>query len=238
MRRLQRLHQIVEWLRARGTPATVAEIAERFAVSERTIFRDLSALRDGDIPLVSDPGPMGGVRLDRSYHLPPLGIAIDEAIALWIAAQLADGPTADRLASALDKVIAGIPADRRADFRRVVGRIVVGPAAPANIPAPAAPDPGVYRTCERALIDARTLQLAYGDKAGRRTEREVEPHGLLVLDPVWYLLAHDRTREATRTFRLDRIVGATITGHGFAPVDPRRLFPCEDADQPGGSALR
>ncbi|MEN0065870.1 MAG: WYL domain-containing protein [Myxococcota bacterium] len=227
MRRLERLHAIVDFLRARSTAVTVSELAARFDVSERTLFRDLRVLREGDVPLESDPGPMGGVRLGRSYHLPPIGIAIDEAIALWIAVQLAEASTQPRLASTLDKVVGSVPEPRRRAFRAVIERIVIGPEAPANIPDPGPPDPTIYRLCERALVDARVLQLDYADRKGTRTRRVVEPHGLLLLPPVWYLLTHDRDREATRTFRLDRIEAVQALAESFDPIDPRRLFPCD-----------
>ena len=228
MKRLERLHAIVTWLRARSGPATVSQLAERFDVSERTMFRDLAALREGDVPIESDPGPMGGVRLARSWHLPPIGIAIDEALALWIAVQLARGPTADRLAAALDKVLAGTPDDRRASLRRVIDRIIVGPPAPAAIPDPVAPDAEVYRTCERALVNSRTLEIDYVDRRGSPSQRRLEPHGLLLLDPVWYLLALDRERGAPRTFRIDRIRAARMGIEPFDPMDLRTLFPCRD----------
>lgn len=225
MRRLARLHAIVEHLRARRSPVTVAELAERFGVTERTMFRDLADLRDNDIPIESSVGPGGGVRLARGYTLPPLGLAVDEAVSLWVAVQLAQDLGRVPLLAALDKIVAGLSSDTRAAFDGVVRRIVVGPPAEASL-VPIRPDPAVYRTCERALLDAATLRLDYVDAAGQPTEREVEPHGLLVLDPVWYLLAFDTLREAPRTFRLDRIRAASASGPGaFAPVDPRTLFP-------------
>lgn len=226
MRRLTRLHAIVELLRARRAPVTVAELAERFDVTERTLFRDLADLRAGDVPIESSPGAGGGVRLGRAYGLPPLGLAIDEAVSLWIAVRLRGDLAQEPLLRALDKVVGGLAPDVRVRFDGVVRRIVVGP--PATGSHAVAPEPDTYRVCERALLDARVLDLTYVDADGRATARAVEPHGLLVLDPVWYLLGLDRLRGAPRTFRLDRI-GSAAHGPagGFAPVDPRSLFPLE-----------
>ncbi|MEQ1569773.1 MAG: WYL domain-containing protein [Myxococcota bacterium] len=225
MRRLARLHAIVEHLRSRRAPVTVADLAQRFGVTARTMFRDLADLRDNEVPIESSAGPGGGVRLGRAYTLPPLGLAIDEVVSLWIAAQLAQELGQAPLLAALDKVLGGLSPETRAPFDQVVRRIVVGPPAPVSMGG-ARPDPAVYRTCERALLDAATLALTYVDAEGELTERVVEPHGLLVLDPVWYLLAVDHLRAAPRTFRLDRVRTAVAGPPGaFDPVDPRTLFP-------------
>jgi predicted DNA-binding transcriptional regulator YafY len=225
MHRLQRLHALVDHLRAARSAVTVAELAETFGVTERTMFRDLAALRANEIPIESDPGPGGGIRLSRSYLLPPLGLSLEEAVALWITVQLHGARHHRALTQALDKVIAGIPAERRVTFERVLRRIVIGPEATAEQQQDAVPpDPEIYRTVEQAVLQGLCLQLDYRDRDGRRTQRQVEPHGLLVLDPVWYVLALDKQKEAPRTFRLDRIESVSL-GSPFQPMDPRILFP-------------
>jgi predicted DNA-binding transcriptional regulator YafY len=45
----------------------------------------------------------------------------------------------------------------------------------------------------------------YSDREGRQSRRRVEPHGLLVEPPVWYVLARDIDKGEPRTFRMDRI---------------------------------
>lgn len=230
MKRLERLHAIVEHLRGRRTAATVGQLAARFAVTERTLFRDLEALRGNEIPIEAEAGPGGGVRLARSYSLPPIGLSIEEAVSLWLAVRMhgaPPGPGGPTLLRALDKVVAGIPASHRGAFQDVVARIVIGaPPWPQVVARARDVDPEIFRTCEQAVVRARSLAITYADRAGNVTERTIEPHGLLVQAPIWYLLAVDRLRGAPRSFRLDRVASATIqSGDGFRPVDPRTLFP-------------
>jgi predicted DNA-binding transcriptional regulator YafY len=171
MHRLQRLHALVDHLRAARSAVTVAELAETFGVTERTMFRDLAALRANEIPIESDPGPGGGIRLSRSYLLPPLGLSLEEAVALWITVQLHGARHHRALTQALDKVIAGIPAERRVTFERVLRRIVIGPEATAEQQQDAVPpDPEIYRTVEQAVLQGLCLQLDYRDRDGRRTQ--------------------------------------------------------------------
>ncbi len=230
MKRSERLHAITEYLRRRRTPVTVADLARHFEVDERTVFRDLAALREQHVPIVGEPGRGGGLQLHRDYTMPPLALSVDEAVSLWlsyrIAAVLGSLPAGRALAPAVDKVLGSVPRERRAAILAVIERIVVARPASRELTDAAKPlDAGLYRTCEQAFIGGRALDLEYTDRHGAPTTRTIEPHGLLVATPLWYLLAHDRLRGEPRMFRVDRIRGASLReGERFEPRDPRRMF--------------
>src|SRR5262249_46344131 len=82
VRRKSRLFAIAEYLRGRRTGTTAAEIADRFGVTLRTVYRDLEALRDAALPLRADRGRGGGYALDRAYTLPPVNFTAREAAVL------------------------------------------------------------------------------------------------------------------------------------------------------------
>jgi len=63
-----------------------------------------------------------------------------------------------------------------------------------------------------AFAQRSAVEIDYEDREGARTRRTVEPHALLVQVPLWYLLAHDLSREAPRMFRVDRIRRAHALG--------------------------
>jgi predicted DNA-binding transcriptional regulator YafY len=230
MKRSERLHAITEYLRRRRTPVTVADLARHFAVDERTVFRDLASLREQQVPIVGEPGRGGGLQLHRDYQMPPLALSVDEAVSLWLSYRLASVlgtlPAGQTLAPAVDKVLGSVPRERRAAILAVIERIVMARPARREVVECAGPlDAGVYRTCERAFIGGRALELDYVDRKGASTRRVVEPHGLLVAPPLWYLLAHDRLRGEPRMFRVDRIRGAVARkDDAFEPRDPRRMF--------------
>ncbi|HEX6178612.1 MAG TPA: WYL domain-containing protein, partial [Thermoanaerobaculia bacterium] len=58
---------------------------------------------------------------------------------------------------------------------------------------------------ERAFTSHKGLAFDYRDREGRSSTRRIEPHGLLVEPPVWYILARDRVNAAPRMFRMDRV---------------------------------
>src|SRR4051812_31696876 len=108
MRRKSRLFALAEALRARRTGVTAAELAERFGVTMRTIYRDLDALQDAGLPLRADRGRGGGYALDKSYQLPPVNFNAREAALLVALARLALEqrlmPFPRAIESAIDKV--------------------------------------------------------------------------------------------------------------------------------------
>src|SRR5258708_38746853 len=79
MRRKSRLFALAEALRARRTGVTAGELAERFGVTLRTIYRDLEALQDSGLPLRADRGRGGGYAPDKSHQLPPINFTAREA---------------------------------------------------------------------------------------------------------------------------------------------------------------
>ncbi len=230
LKRSERLHAITEYLRRRRTPVTVADLARHFEVDERTVFRDLASLRDQQVPIVGEPGRGGGLQLHRDYQMPPLALSVDEAVSLWLsyrlAAVLGTLPAGRALAPAVDKVLGAVPRERRHAILAVIERIVIARPARPEVAETVRPlEASVYRTCEQAFIAGRALELDYVDRNGAATARVVEPHGLLVAPPLWYLLAHDRLRGKPRMFRFDRVRGAhLLDSDRFEPRDPRILF--------------
>lgn len=211
-------------------PVTVPEIASRFGVTQRTVHRDIAALRDQDIPIYGEPGRSGGLRLGQEFSMPPLGLSINELFGMWVSQRLsaASGsvPTGTGTANAFAKVVSTLPQDRRERFEQVLKRLVVGvPPGEGALESAGPIDPHVYTVCEEAFLEGKALRLNYQDRHGNHTERLVAPHGLLVQAPLWYLLAFDDLRKAGRVFRLDRIMRASVDPIlKFDPRDPRELF--------------
>jgi predicted DNA-binding transcriptional regulator YafY len=112
MKRTERLFAIAEMLRAHRTGITAEQIAERFDVAPRTIYRDLLALQNASLPVHAERGRGGGFALDRAYTLPPVNFSAREAAVLLAAArfmtELRVLPFTDTLAAATDKVRAAL----------------------------------------------------------------------------------------------------------------------------------
>ncbi len=202
------------------------DLAGRLGISVRTLRRDVERLRELGYPVEARPGVDGGYRLAAGASLPPLVLDDDEAVALTVglqtAASTAVAGMAEASVRALTKVVPVLPARLR---RRVDALRAVTVPAPAWSDGGPAVDPALLITVAQACRETDRLAFTYTTAAGDPAERLVEPHRLVPLGRRWYLVAYDPERGDWRSFRLDRMSGATATGARFAP----RRLPAEDA---------
>ncbi|PZR13884.1 MAG: transcriptional regulator [Archangium gephyra] len=209
MPRAERLLELTDLLRSLDT-TTVAQLAAQLGTSRRTISRDLASLRERGLPISGEAGPGGGIRLEGERGLLAVHLTLGEIVSLWLTARLAreasELPWGGSASAALTKLLASLPASRARALRAICQRVIVGEPATANLKASlgVAP-PELLALFETAFTTGRGLAFRYVDRKGRRTSRRVEPHGLLVVTPAWYVLARDVDTGEPRMFRVDRM---------------------------------
>ena len=179
-------------------------------VSRRTILRDLASLREGGAPVHGESGPGGGVRMDGDRGVASLHLKMVEIVSLWLSTRLARSasnlPWADSAQSGMVKLLASLPLRKARALRALCKRVVVGEPASEEVRRGAAEPPAeLLRLFEEAFSSRHGLAFQYTDHAGRSTSRRIEPHGLVVQAPVWYILARDLDKMRPRWFRMDRI---------------------------------
>jgi len=187
-------------LQTRGG-ATAPELAADLGVSIRTIYRDVEQLAEAGVPVYAERGNGGGIRLVDGYRtrLTGLDLAESEALSLagWstVAEALGVGSAA---AGAERKLLAAIPHAAAAKARRTRARIHFdlarwydATATPRDLPQLA-----------RAVWDQRFIRIDYSSWTDR-SERVVEPFGLVLKNATWYLVA--RHSGKLRTYRVSEI---------------------------------
>src|SRR3954447_15172156 len=191
------------------------ELSYRLGVTARTVRRDVTRLRELGYPVVADAGALGGYQLGSGAALPPLLLTDDEAVAVAVGLRTAAaaGPAGYEQAAvaAMAKLEQVLPArlrDRVLALNAVSVLVSQGPE-PAT-------DPDLLLTLAQGCRRPERMRLEYRDGAGNVTERRIEPYGLVHATRHWYLVAFDLDRDDWRTFRVDRIGTATLTGHRFA----------------------
>jgi predicted DNA-binding transcriptional regulator YafY len=209
MPRAERLLELSDALRGRDS-TTVAELSRELGVSRRTVLRDLATLRERGTPISGESGPGGGVRLEGDRGIAAVHLSIAEIVALWLAARLSQGastlPWSEAASSGLSKLLASLPSAKGRGLRALCRRVIIGPpASPTTQAGSGAPPAELLRLFEAAFSKGRGLGFHYVDREGKHSTRRVEPHGLLVQPPVWYVLARDVESGEGRTFRMDRI---------------------------------
>ncbi len=233
--RLNRLAVLQAHLESEDS-TTVAELADEFHVSRRTIQRDLDLLRDRGLPIEAERGRGGGVRLRQAWSTGRLHLSYAEAVDLLVSLSVAEQMRSPLLMAHLEsvrrKLMASFSAPMRKKVRRLKSRILVGPSVSPKVllgvsasskPPNHQPVRAVTEALHQAFIARQALQIRYRSENGTRTRRVIEPHYLMLCYPLWYVAAWDRLRDDVRTFRCDRIERALRLEDDFV-LRPRTQF--------------
>ncbi|WNE94375.1 YafY family protein [Streptomyces luomodiensis] len=218
-----RVLALLEILQAGGT-RTVADLADRLGVDERTVRRYVGHLIDLDVPVRSVRGRYGGYRLAPGYRMPPLMLTDEEALAVLL------GLVAGRRAGLVTTSVAAAES-AAAKVRRVLpealGRRLDALLATADFTTPSrpvvVPETDVLLVLAEAARDRRPVAIGYTAWKGRRSERTVCPYGIVAHSGRWYVTGADSASGEVRMFRLDRIESATVLPGSFevpAGFDP------------------
>lgn len=200
---------ILRVLRRNGM-ATVNDLADEAAASRRTILRDIVALRDQGFVIHSESGRGGGLQLDPQSVQPSARLSVTEVFALLISVAAVRAarslPFAELADAGLAKIERTLPPDKVRDLRRLLDCLHVGHLSPRqDLSDVGSMDAALLPAFETAFLGRLRLRFRYRDAKGAETSREAEPQALLILPPLWYLVAWDPTRDGFRHFRMDRI---------------------------------
>ncbi|HEX3303711.1 MAG TPA: YafY family protein, partial [Thermomicrobiales bacterium] len=198
---------ITTMLQRKGTVRAV-DLAAAFEVSTRTIYRDITALSEAGVPVVSLPGK--GYTLTEGFFLPPLVFTTGEAAAVALGTRMlatqASGRHVKEAERALEKIAAVLPNDVRDEVDRLNGIITIShPPGRFDLD-----DPNLVKL-QQAILEHRVVSITYHSRTGDEiTERQVEPVELAYIDHIWYLGGYCRLRRAHRSFRVNRMTSLTI----------------------------
>ncbi|ATX80714.1 putative DNA-binding transcriptional regulator YafY, contains an HTH and WYL domains [Mariprofundus aestuarium] len=225
--RLQRLDLLEARLKS-GEAMTAGGLAKELGVSLRTINRDIALLRDRGLPVESDIGRGGGIRLHRHWAIGRINLSYSEAVDLMVSLAIAeqmDSPIfLAHLKSVRSKLRASFSPAMSHKIDSLKSRIQIGKSVSAAVLSGfSKPDPAVTERLNQAFLMMNPVRITYRDMKESVTEREIEPHYLLLNYPVWYVLAWDRLREDVRTFRCDRILQLESIDESFQLI-PIRQF--------------
>jgi predicted DNA-binding transcriptional regulator YafY len=216
-RPIARVLALLEILQTGGT-WTLAQLAARLDVDERTVRRYVDHLLDLDVPVRSVRGRYGGYRLSPGYRMPPLMLTDEEALAVLlglVAGRRAGLVTTSVAAteSAAAKVRRVLPEalGRRLDALLETAEFTAPPRSPLTAEAE------VLLTVAEAARDRRPLRIAYLAGHGGASERVVQPYGVVAHSGRWYVTGFDSASEQVRTFRVDRITDVAMGAGTFEP---------------------
>lgn len=218
MNRIDRISAILVLLQSRPV-VRAADMAGRFGVSLRTIYRDIRTLSEAGVPVCGDSGI--GYSLVEGYRLPPLMFTVGEALAFVTAEkfieQLADEQSGQCFQSGLDKIRAVLRAVDRNDLADVGKNIEVYHNPRLSVHKL----PNLLHTILESINRRLILHMRYFTPSRNEySDRQIEAVGMSYIYPHWHLTAYCHFREEYRHFRLDRVEELTFTDKEFSRNHP------------------
>lgn len=223
-----RVLQLLEILQS-GTCVSATALAARLAVEPRTIRRDVERLRELGYVVRAIRGRNGGYLLERGARVPPLLLDDDEALAVMLGllsvehAGLRDAvPAATRAGTRIRRLL---PEDVRDRVDDLADALEILPDRRTDGSETGATARTILELAA-ARRQRRRVRLRYRDREGVRTDRELDPYGLVLHRGRWYLTGHDHLRGEDRTLRIDRIEAVLVLQEAAAAnpgSDPQAL---------------
>lgn len=222
MNRIDRLTAILIHLQTKRV-VRAEEIADRFEMSLRTVYRDVKALMEAGVPIGSEAGK--GYFIVDGYHLPPVMFTQDEANSMLLAAKIVDRmgdkSVRDAFGSALHKIKSVLTEAGKDNLESLDAHIEVGRFARVE----QLQNSNFLTDIQRAIVDKEAIKVDYLNNREEASTRIVEPIGLFYYGMAWHLIAWCRLRNGYRDFRTDRIRSLTSAGEQF---DARNLLTLQE----------
>jgi predicted DNA-binding transcriptional regulator YafY len=184
---------------------TAGELAERFGVSSRTIYRDVDELSAAGVPVYTNKGGGGGISLLENYALNKAILNEHERDSLLLALKTLQATKYPEIDAILEKIGGVFKKAAAADWVHI-----------EFSPWGSGPnEENKFLDAKRAILECKVVTLDYVNADGVLSHRKIEPMLLLFKSQAWYIWGYCRTRRDFRTFRISRIRNLDVTGESF-----------------------
>jgi len=196
----------------RKKKVTAQQLAEKFEVSVRTIYRDIDVL-SLDYPIQAENGPDGGYSLLESFKLPKLPFKKEEVAALTLMGSV----TGKKLGliegkvfqEAYSKLLSSLHGE--GESRTLSERILIDIEPWSSPPK----RPEVLEALKAAILEDSVLEFDYTKEKGKGLACQIEPYGCTYRSGYWYLVGYDRAKKGYRVYRTDRVSGLRVLAEKF-----------------------
>lgn len=216
MNRIDRLTAILIHLQTKRV-VKAEEVADRFEISLRTVYRDVKALMEAGVPIGSEAGK--GYFIVDGYHLPPVMFTEDEASSMLVAGKLVEKMTDKSVRtafeSAMHKIKAVLNESGKDHLQNLESHIEIFLRSKYEVKESNEFPDHFMTEIQRAVAKKEILKIDYCSVEDELTQREVEPIGIFYYSMAWHLIGWCRLRNGYRDFRADRIKNLVNTGEHF-----------------------
>lgn len=184
---------------------TAEQLAKRYEVSVRTIYRDIEALSAAGVPVYMRQGKGGGISLVEDYTVSRAMLSDEDARYLILALQAMKATDFADSGELIDKI------------RSVFKMVEINDWVEIEFSnwSNSQQEREKFEILKNSILNSEIMELEYINASGEKSEREVSPLKLIFKSRAWYLIAYCSKRRAVRMFRASRIISATPSGRHF-----------------------
>jgi predicted DNA-binding transcriptional regulator YafY len=213
MNRFDRITAILIQLQSKKI-VKAQDLANRFDISLRTVYRDIRSLEEAGVPLFGEAGI--GYSLVDGYRLPPITFTREEAMTFVTAkkfmAQFTDVAMKSSYQSAMYKMKAVLRSDEKDLVENIEDSILIRKRIPNenNIPD------NILDSILRCITENCVAKIVYYSfNNEEKKARTIEPIGIYYENQYWYVIACCQLRKDYRNFRTDRMIGIQLSDEKF-----------------------
>jgi predicted DNA-binding transcriptional regulator YafY len=192
------------------------ELAEKFEVSVRTVYRDIEAINMAGIPVISYPGNDGGFGIMENYKIDRQLLSLNDMLTILTALKgINTGLDNSEVESAIEKISNLVPKEKAEEMELFFRQMVID-ISPYGYSEKYKEK---LKLIQRSIADNKLIRIIYTSSKGEKLERTIEPMTLIMKGYTWYLFAFCRERNDYRVFRFSRIKNVEVLDQNFTRKD-------------------
>ncbi len=193
---------------------TAKELANRFEVSVRTIYRDIETINLAGIPIVSNQGRDGGFSILDNYKMNHQLLTLDDMTSIVVALKnIGNFSDNKHIDLTIDKISNIVPKDKKEEFDYHFNELII-----CDLPwgyRANSEDKEKYKIIYEGIIKEKLIDIGYINRYGNITERRIEAMSLVLKGLNWYVFSYCHLRNDYRFFKLSRIHKVKLLEENF-----------------------
>jgi predicted DNA-binding transcriptional regulator YafY len=213
--RIDRMLTIIVMLLNRDR-ITARELADKFEISVRTVYRDIEAINMAGIPVISFSGNEGGFGIMENYRIDRQLLTLNDMLTILTALKgINTGLENSEVESAFEKISNLVPKEKTKEMELFFKQMVID-IAPYGHSERYKKN---LKVIQHSIVDNKLIRILYTNAKGEKLKRNIEPMTLIMKGYTWYLFAFCRERNDFRIFRLSRIKNVEVLDLNFTRKD-------------------
>lgn len=209
--KIERMLTIIVMLLNRNR-VTANELAQKFEVSVRTIYRDIETINLAGIPIISHSGNNGGFSIYENYKLNHQVLTLNNLSSLLSVLKDINSTVDDiELESSIEKLENIIPKNKADELKLHMEQIIID----LHPFGESLEQKSLVKTLRKSITQTDTLMIDYRNYNNIVSKRRVEPMSLIFKNYTWYLFAYCLSKEDFRIFKVSRISDCYIETQSF-----------------------